>query len=464
MPETWANSLDLHLDITGSRVRAGLEAALREAVSSGRLAPGTRLPPSRSLAADLGIARNTVADAYGQLVAEGWLTARTGTGTWVTQRPAPVREAARAAPPELPRLRYDLRPGVPDLAAFPRPAWLAAARRAVSAAPSRALGYPDPRGIRQLREALAGYLARARGVAAVPDRILICAGFTHALALLCQVLAARGADAIAAEAYGHAVHRRFATAHGLRLLPLPVDSGGAVVAGLAGTGAGACLLTPAHQFPLGMSLRPQRRGEVVRWAAETGGLVIEDDYDGEFRYDRQPVGAMQALAPEHVAYAGTASKSLAPGLRLGWLVLPAALMDEVVAAKESGGAACSTLDELTLAEFIASGGYDRQIRLARIGYRRRRDRLAAALHRQAPRVRVTGIAAGMHALLELPASCREDEVTARAAARGLAVDGLASYRMTDDGRGPALVAGYGRPPAHAFTAALARLCAVLAPF
>jgi GntR family transcriptional regulator/MocR family aminotransferase len=461
MPETWANSgVDLHLDVPGSRVRAGLENALRDAVRSGRLHPGTRLPPSRVLAADLGIARNTVADAYSQLVAEGWLTARTGSGTWVTEHPAPAGLAAGPGRPQARQPRYDLRPGVPDLAAFPRRAWLAAARKAVGAAPGHVLGYPDPRGLPALRQALADYLARARGVTASPDRILVCAGFSHGLALLSQVLAARGARAIATEAYGHAAHRRVAESHGLRPVPLPVDAAGAVLADLAGVAA--CLLTPAHQFPLGMTLQPQRRRAAVRWAIETGGLVIEDDYDGEFRYDRQPVGAMQALAPDHVAYAGTASKSLAPGLRLGWLVLPGRLMDDMVAAKETAGAAGSSLDELTLAEFITSGGYDRQIRLTRLAYRRRRDRLAAALREQAPRVRVTGIAAGLHALAELPAGEREDEVTARAAARGLSVEGLASYRMAADGRGPALVVGYGRPPAHAFTTALARLCAALA--
>ncbi|MGE5134196.1 MAG: PLP-dependent aminotransferase family protein, partial [Gemmatimonadota bacterium] len=424
-------------------------------------------PPSRALAADLGLARNTVADAYSQLTAEGWLTARTGSGTWVAGHPAPAVPPSRPARPAAREPRYDLRPGVPDLSAFPRRAWLAAARKAVAAAPPSVFGYPDPRGLPALRDALAGYLARARGVTADPGRILICAGFTHGLALLAQVLAARGARAIAVEAYGHAAHRRLPEACGLRPVPLTVDAAGAVTGRLPGltasAGVTACLLTPAHQFPLGVTLHPERRRAAVSWAAATGGLVIEDDYDGEFRYDRQPVGAMQALAPGQVAYAGTASKSLAPGLRLGWLVLPGWLMDDMVAAKESAGAATSSLDELTLAEFITSGGYDRQIRLARLAYRRRQDRLAAALRQHAPQVRVTGIAAGLHALAELPPGADEDEVIARAAARGLAVEGLASYRAAADGRGPALVVGYGRPAAHAYTTALARLCAVLAP-
>jgi len=461
MPETWANpGLDLHLDLPASRVRAGLETALRDAVRDGRLRPGTRLPPSRALAADLGIARNSVAEAYGQLVAEGWLTARTGSGTWVTQDPVRGQPAPAAVPEPVAPPRYDLRPGVPDLGAFPRRAWLTAARAALAAAPGQVLGYPDPRGLPQLRAALAGYLARARGVSVTGDRIVVCSGFGHGLALICQALRARGATAIGVENYGHQTHRRIAEAHGLRLLALPVDGQGAVPDGLGP--AAAVVLTPAHQFPLGVTLAPQRRRAVIEWAAATGGLVIEDDYDGEFRYDRQPVGAMQALAPDHVVYAGTASKSLAPGLRLAWLAVPAPLLDEVVAAKEAAGAHASALDQLALAELIATGGYDRQIRHARLAYRRRRDRLAAAVRRHAPPVEVTGIAAGLHAVLRLPGGQSEDGMVASAAARGLAIEGLASFHAGGASQGPALVIGYGRPPDHAFTTALARLGAALA--
>jgi GntR family transcriptional regulator/MocR family aminotransferase len=470
MPETWANQeIDLHLELAGPRVRAGLETALRDAVQAGRLRPGARLPATRALAADLGIARNTVADAYGQLVAEGWLTARTGSGTWVTQHPVPARGAPGSHQPDITHPRYDLRPGVPDLSAFPRRAWLAAERKALSVARDHVLGYPDPRGLPQLRLALADYLARARGVTVSPSRVVVCAGFAQGLALLGQVLRARGATTIATESCGHPGHRLIAEAHGLGLISLPVDAGGAVPDGLSAGGlstggrsaaADAVLLTPAHQFPLGVTLRPQRRRAIVEWAVDTGGLVIEDDYDGEFRYDRQPVGAMQALAPEHVVYAGTASKSLMPGLRLGWLVLPAPLVDEVVAAKEATGGLTGSLDQLTLAEFISSGGYDRQIRHARLAYRRRRDRLVAALRLQVPHARVTGIAAGLHALVELAGPDSEDDVTARAARHGLAVEGLGHYRAAGQ-YAPALVIGYARPPEHGFTTALARLCAVL---
>jgi GntR family transcriptional regulator/MocR family aminotransferase len=498
MPETWANSraggtssgagpagrassgVDLHLDRTGPRVRASLEAQLREAVRSGRLAPGLRLPSSRSLAADLGVARNTVVDVYGQLVAEGWLVARQGSVTRVAGR-APAAEAGPAPAGAARRLRYDLRPGSPDVAAFPRSRWLAAARRALNAAPAEAFGNaPDARGRPELHQALAGYLARARGVRVSPDRIVVCSGFTQGLGLICQVLRARGAATLAVEAYGLAHLRGIAAGHGLRLRMLPVDDGGAVLDGpgallsggparagrLADAGeladADAALLTPAHQFPLGGVLGPRRRAQAIEWAAQTGGLLIEDDYDGEFRYDRQPVGAMQAHAPEHVIYAGTASKSLAPGLRLGWLVVPAHLVDEVAAAKARTDRHSSSFDQLTLAEFLNSGAYDRQVRRSRLAYRRRRDHLVAAVRRHVPQARVTGIAAGLHALLELPPGLDEDEIIARAAARhDLALEGLSAYCAESGPHRPALVIGYATPPEHAFTGAVARLMAVL---
>ncbi len=458
MRDSWAISgVDLHLDRSGRKLRAGLEEALRDAVRSGRLAPGLRLPSSRTLAADLGLARNTVTEVYGQLVAEGWLVAQQGSGTRVAARPAvSAPPAARTAPPKRPR--YDLSPGSPDTSMFPRSAWLSAARRALADAPDEALGYGDPRGRPELRQALAGYLARARGVHASAERIVICTGFSEALGLLCRALHARGARTLAMEAYGVQQHRHIARLEGLAIRSLSLDDDGARVDELGS--ADAAVLTAAHQFPLGMVLAPRRRSEAVRWAAQTGAWVIEDDYDGEFRYDRQPVGAMQALAPDHVIYAGTASKSLAPGLRLGWLVIPSALTDEVSEIQALTLRHTSALDQLTLAHFIDSGGYDRHIRRCRLAYRRRRDRLLAALQSEAPGVRVSGIAAGLHALLELPAGLDEHDLIARASDHGLALDGLSAF-AADQPAEAALVIGYGTPPEHAYTAALARLTAVL---
>jgi GntR family transcriptional regulator / MocR family aminotransferase len=468
MERSWANlgsvrrvatGLDLHLELAGPRARAALEAALRQAVQSGRLPSGTRLPPTRALAADLGLARNTVADAYGQLVAEGWLTARQGSGTHVAEHaaersipPAPAQEQP-AAP------RYSLRPGLPDLSAFPRSAWLAAARRAVSGAPSDAFGYSDPRGRPELRAALAAYLARARGVWAPADHIVICSGFTQALSLLCRVLAARGARAVAVEAHGHQHHRDVISAAGLSPRPVAVDDDGAVIDQISG--AGAVLLTPSHQFPLGMTLAPQRRTQAVGWAASSGGVVIEDDYDGEFRYDRRAIAGLQALAPEHVVYAGTASKTLAPAVRLAWIVVPGRLLADLVAAKSLTDRHGSSLDELTLAELINCGEYDRHVRRSRLLYRRRRDRLVAAITASVPRPRITGIAAGLQAVLRLGPGAREADVIAAAADRGLALEGMRSYCPPGITHPEALVLGYGTPPAHAFTTAVTRLCAVL---
>ncbi|MCT9076319.1 PLP-dependent aminotransferase family protein [Streptomyces fulvoviolaceus] len=471
MPKPWATlGVDLHLEPTGPGLRRGLTDALREAVRTGRLAPGTRLPSSRTLATDLGIARNTVAEAYADLVAEGWLTARQGSGTRVAMGapPTPFRRWGSAVVPpsgtapsrrERHRPTYDLRPGTPDLASFPRTEWLKAARRAFTSAPNEALGYGDPRGRIELRTALAAYLSRARGVRTDPEHILICAGFAHGLTLLGTVLRAHGARTVAVESYGLPPHWNLLTAAGLRTQPLPYDELGTDPTVL--TDEDAVLLTPAHQFPMGAPLHRDRRAAVVDWARRTGGLVLEDDYDGEFRYDRQPVGALQGLDPDRVVHLGTASKSLAPGLRLAWMVLPPRLMEEAVSAK-GGMDTCGVMDQLTLAEFITSGAYDRHVRSARLRYRRRRDALVTALAAHAPEVHVTGIAAGLHAVLPLP-SGTERTVLQAATWQGLALHGLTFFRHTAALAEPldALVVGYGTPPDHAWAGALEALCRVL---
>ncbi|MEU2546447.1 PLP-dependent aminotransferase family protein [Streptomyces roseolus] len=495
MRDDWATfGADLHLDLRGTRLRAGLMDALRDAVRSGRLAPGTRLPSSRQLAADLGVARNTVADAYAELVAEGWLTARQGSGTRVARRaaprPVPGAEAEAAAgtgeggtspvPPASPAgptpggsawrvarrwtspPAYDLRSGTPDLASFPRAAWLKAYRRALTAAPNEALGYGDPRGRQELRTALAEYLARARGVHARPERIVICSGFAHGLMLIARALRGRGARAVGVESYGLGPHAGLLRDAGLATPPLPFDERGTRVEELTPLSPDAVLLTAAHQFPLGGALPPDRRTAVVDWARATGGHVLEDDYDGEFRYDRQPVGALQGLDPERVVYLGTASKSLAPGLRLAWMVLPESLVDEVVAAK---GAVvdwmCGTPDQLAFADFLATGAHDRHVRAMRLRYRHRRDQLVAALADRAPGIRVGGIAAGLHAVLSLPPGT-EAAALRSAAWHGLAVQGLGHFRHPQARRTlEGLVVGYGTPPDSAWQGALRALCRVL---
>ncbi|MGX1883298.1 MocR-like pyridoxine biosynthesis transcription factor PdxR [Streptomyces sp. NPDC055287] len=465
MTDSWAtHGVDLHVELGGSGLRSGLMNALREAVRTGRLAPGTRLPSSRSLAVDLGVARNTVADAYAELVAEGWLTARQGSGTRVAQRAAPRRAAPAVVTRNGARREpaYSLMPGAPDLASFPRAEWLKAARRALTAAPHEAFGCGDPRGRVELRTAVAEYLARARGVRATPDRVVVSSGVVHGLMLVAKVLRQRRVREVAVESYGLPFHRDVFTEAGLRTPALGFDAHGSRTGELGGLrGAGAVLLTPAHQFPIGVALRPDRRAAAVDWARATGGLILEDDYDGEFRYDRQPVGALQGLDPERVVYLGTASKSLAPGLRLAWMVLPEALAAEVAAAKGVVDWVSSAMDQLTLAEFMASGAYDRHVRSMRLRYRRRRDQLVAALAERAPEVRVTGIAAGLHAVLELPADTERSVVQA-AAWQGLALNGVGSFRHPSVRRDrDALVVGYATPPDSAWTGALDALCRAL---
>lgn len=358
-------------------------------------------------------------------------------------------------------------PGSPNLAEFPRKQWLTAARRALTAAPYEAFGLGDARGRVELRTAVADYLARARGVYAAPERVVICSGFHHGLALVARALAAGRVRAVAVESYGFDVYRDRLADAGLRTPPLYVDERGARTEDLARLrGIGAVLLTPAHQFPTGVALHPERRAAAVDWARATGGLILEDDYDGEFRYDRQPVGALQGLDPERVVYFGTASKSLAPGLRLAWIVPPAELFPRIMAAKGAFDWTSSSLEQLTLADFIASGAYDRHVRSMRLRYRRRRDQLVTALAERAPDIRVTGLAAGLQAVLELPPGTEQSVVRA-AAGRGLAVSGLAEFGYAAGGvdwRLPeraALVVNYAAPSDSSWAGTLDTLCGVM---
>jgi GntR family transcriptional regulator/MocR family aminotransferase len=488
-----ATGLDVHLVLDPRRKTDSLEAALRELIRDGRLAAGTRMPATRGLAADLGIARNSVAEVYGRLVGEGWLEARTGAGTWVAAGPVAVPAAAAADPaaadhvvaaadpapaatghavPDAPRdaataPRLDLRAGIPDTSAFPRSAWASAMRRAVSAAPAAQLEYGLPAGVAPLRRALASYLGRARGVVADHDRVHVTHGAGHAIHLVGAALAAAGARRIAVEEYGHRQHRDILRSVGLEVVPVPVDEAGATIERLDDLRVDGVLLTPAHQFPTGVPLSPARRTAVVQWAERTGGLVIEDDYDGEFRFDRRAVGALQSLSPDHVVYVGTASKSLGPAVGLGWCVLPRRLVAAIAEARRRDGANPGALTQLALAEFLARGDYDRAVRGARVRYRTRRQHLHEQVERRLTGARLTGMAAGLQCLLELPAGIREQDVTARAASAGLELAGLATFRADEAehaaagatgtggaGHPPAMVVGFGAPPAHRFEEAV----------
>ena len=472
MSEDWATfGVDLHLETdAGTGRRSGLERALRDAIRSGRLAPHARLPSTRALAADLGVSRGTVSAAFDQLVAEGFLTVRQGSGTTVSevpQRPSPAGEGRPGGTDRVPR--HDLRPGRPDVSLFPVAAWLRATRRALGGARSEAFGYGDPRGRIELRSALAEYLGRARGVLAAPDQIVITSGYVQALALLARVLGAAGTAGIAMEDPGLAFHREIVRRAGLSVLPLPVDEHGArteTLTGIPGRRAGAVVVTPAHQYPTGGTLHPDRRHALAEWARAADGLVIEDDYDGEFRYDRQPVGALQGMAPGRVAYVGTASKTLGPALRLGWMVLPDHLVGPVAEEKRHQDNLTEVPGQLTLAEFITSHAYDRHIRSCRLRYRRRRDLLIARLAprpgRSLPGLRVGGVAAGLQALLSLPDGAPgEQELVARAAQHGLALDGLAGHWHRPGDHPQGIVVGFGTPSQRAYPVALEALARVL---
>src|SRR5262245_45453223 len=322
-----APDLLLHLERgNGAPLRIQLERELRDAIRSGRLRHGAQLPSSRALAADLGVSRGLVVEAYEQLLAEGYLLARLGSATTVARR----QEGSRPAPPEpvAARFDYDFRAGLPDPALFPRRAWLASMRRVMASAPTSAFGYPNPRGSRTARTTLAEYLNRTRGTVADATRVVVSTGFTQAFWLLCHALREHGVKAVALEDPSRSEQRNAIKAAGLRVIPIPVDEAGLIVDRLEKTDAGAVLVTPAHQFPLGSVLAPERRSALLDWAQRRHTLVIEDDYDAEYRYDREPIGSLQGVAPEHVAYIGSASKILAPTLRLGWLLLPGHLRSE----------------------------------------------------------------------------------------------------------------------------------------
>jgi GntR family transcriptional regulator / MocR family aminotransferase len=457
--------LDLHLDVADGRGRGrSLEDALRDAVRSGRLPPGTRLPGTRSLAADLGLSRGTVVQVFAQLVAEGWLVGVAGSGTVVGTVPAASvhREAdgPRARSASVPAI--DLRPGRPDLSAFPRSAWVGAVRRALAGS-AAALDYPDPAGLPELRSAVAEHVGRTRGVLASPEAVVVTAGFTQALALLARVAHRLGMRHAGAEDPGFAQHRNVLAAAGLAPVPLAVDAAGADPAGLPEHPALA-VLTPAHQHPSGVVLAPARRTAVVEWARRCAGFVVEDDYDGEFRYDRQPVGAMQPLDPDRVVFAGSVSKTLAPGMRLGWLVVPGALRAPLHAEMAVSGARVPALDQLALADLLSRGEYDRHVRRMRLAYRARRHELdarLAAIGAPPP----AGVAAGLHALLPLGSAEQERRTVAAAERAGLHLHGLHTggywHRPAPDRPG-ALVIGYATPAAHTWRWALDALTDLLA--
>ncbi|MET0758025.1 MAG: PLP-dependent aminotransferase family protein [Mycobacterium sp.] len=416
-----------------------LADGLRDAIRTGRLAPHARLPSSRVLAADLGVSRRLVVDAYSQLVAEGFLLSRQGSGT----RAATVdttRGPSHDGPDPVPRYDIDFAPGSPDLGSFPRHAWLRALRQGLAETPSDTFGYVAPQGVAATRAAVAEYLRRTRGVVADPDHVVLCSGVTQAIALLADVLH-DGALPLAMEDPGFWLHRMVLGHNGIDAIAVPVDGDGLDVAALAASGAATVLATPAHQSPTGVVLTAARRTTLLDWA-RADNLIIEDDYDAEYRYDRAPVGALQGVAPDRVVYLGSTSKTLAPGLRLGWMVLPAELVGPVTLAKGLADTGSSVMDQIAFAQLLTSGGYDRHLRQMRRRYLTRRNALLRALSRYLPQATVLGAAAGVHLTVRFPPGYPIDELVRRAAARRVRVEPLAPCYADRAAAPPGLMLGY----------------------
>jgi GntR family transcriptional regulator/MocR family aminotransferase len=441
---------------------------LRAAIIDGRLGTGAALPASRILAEELDVSRGVVVEAYQRLRDEGMVSARHGAGTIVTGMAESVAAPAPAPDNELTFLprrwraqaEFDLSPGVPDLSGFPRAAWLRAERTVLDQADVADLGYGDPRGSERLRRELAGWLARTRGLRARPDDIIVVNGVAQAMALLAHWLHTHGRGDIAVEDPGSRGAIEELAYWGLRPVPVRVDDAGLRVDQLARQrGVRTVMVTPAHQFPTGVVLAPQRRRELLAWAESADGLIIEDDYDAEYRYDRTPVPAMHASDPGRVVYAGSTSKTLAPGLRLGWLIPPGWLQADLLVAKHASDLGSPALPQLVLAQLIASGDLEHHIRLMRKRQRGRRDALLAALRTHLPQARVQGVAAGLHLLVTFPGLDTPDtELADRILQAGVLVHPLSAHGPRAEA--PGLVLGYAAHTADQLREAVRRVGSV----
>jgi GntR family transcriptional regulator / MocR family aminotransferase len=466
MPADWtrdAPDLMIALDRTGIPLALQIQEQLRVAIREGRLLGGERLPSTRRLADHLGISRGTVVEVYEQLVAEGYVDSAVGSGTRVARIPGVERRDRPSAPPAAaarPTFEIDFEYGIPDLGSVPLRDWVWAVGEATRTLPTAGLGDEEPAGSRHLREVVTAYHRRVRAGCATADDVVVVGGFRQGLTFTLATLARCGIEALALEDPGPREHDIIARRAGLTVVPVRVDAEGLNVAALRASQARAVLVTPAHQCPTGVALSPSRRRELVAWAHEVDGVILEDDYDAEFRYDREPVWALQGLAADHVVQLGTVSKTLAPALRLGWLIAPDALVDDLERAKRLVDDFSPALDQLALAGLIASGEYDRHLRRARSVYRRRRDTLVSCLAAQLPELAVEGIAAGVHLLLRLPRGSDDAAIVAEAATAQIIVQPLShSYVNATQERG--LVIGYGRLHESAVEGAIKALARIV---
>ena len=421
-----------------------IEDQLRRAIREAALHPGARLPSTRDLARELGVSRPIVVDAYAQLAGEGYLELRPGARPRVTGCSGPCRPPATRRADPVPEPRYDFRPGVPDLSSFPRSAWLRSLREALGSMRDADLGYTDPHGTEVLRLALRDYLGRVRGVVADAGRVLVTSGWCQGRSFVLRALVSLGARRIAVEDPCHDEVRGSAEGAGLTLVPVPVDGEGLRVDLLEEAGVDAVLLTPAHQYPSGAVLSGARRGLLLDWLRRRETVAIEDDYDAEYRYDRAPVGALQGMDPERIVYAGTASKTLAPAMRLGWLVVPPRLLDPVKRQQRQMDFGVSRIEQHAFADFLSRGELDRHLRRMRARYRERRDALVEALSEALPEVRVHGIRAGLHVTVQLRDGDRGRVIREEAARRGVGLTALSDYYLDRTEDSPMLLLGYGR--------------------
>jgi GntR family transcriptional regulator/MocR family aminotransferase len=444
----------------GETLRTALERAIRDAIREGALRAGVRLPSSRRLADQLGVSRGVASDVYAQLEAQGFIEMSARSAPLVASvSTVPAHAAAQPKPTARRPPRFDMIATRPDVTLFPLGQWMGALKHATRKLPVSALDYGDPRGEASLRATLADHLGRTRGVVADPAQIIVVQGTAQGMDLLLRVLAARGAGRVGVEDPSMELQHTQIIAAGLETVGRPVDHDGIDLGALD---ADALILTPAHQFPTGAVLSGPRRRAVLTWAREQSGLVMEDDYDAEFRYDREPVRALQGLDPARVAYLGTVSKTLAPALRLGWIVVPEDLADEAANMKLLLDVFSPALDQLALQFLIESGDYDRHVRRVRAIYHERRDRLVAALTTHLPDYPVTGIAAGLHAVLQLPAGTDDQAIVREALADGIRVECLSRFARNDENDAAGLLIGYSRLHQASTNRAVAALAKVIA--
>ena len=443
---------------------AQIEAHLRRAVRDGQLRAGTRIPSTRDLARQLSVSRRVTVDAYAQLAAEGYLVLRQGAHPRVADGAIPAdgsRPAGVELPPDVPP-RYDFRPSRPDVSAFPRRAWSRSLRTAVATIADAELIYGDPCGVEPLRTTLSEYLGRVRGVVGAPGNVVVTNGYLQGLGLACGALAAGGARRIALEDPSAPEQGPIARRAGLEPVPVPVDASGLRVDALEAAGVDAVVVTPAHQHPTGVVLAPERRTALVEWLRRTGAVAVEDDYDAEYRYDRAAVKALQGLEPDGVVYAGSTSKTLAPALRLGWLVVPARLVGAVAQEKALADQGSARIEQHALADFIVRGELDRHLRRMRLRYRARRDLLIAALADDIPDAEVQGIAAGLHVTVRLRGAFDERALLDAARARRVELSTLSDYSPGAFSRDAVLLVGYAQVTEAAMAGGVRELAAIVA--